>query len=144
MATDYTILGSSNSTEQQGSGAVVAVQEFAVQTKPSGIYFEFRRPKSQLAALSDDDRLALIASVADQLATRIEAVAAEPNVLTLAYSQPANAAGQLLDEMTIYVASDSGNSQGTVQVSLADIGPGEVTSKAIKAEVDALNAAEAL
>lgn len=144
MAKNYTILGSANSTEQQGAGAVVPVQEFSVQTKPSSIYFQFRRPVSQLQKLGDSERAALIAAVADQLATRIEAVAAEPSVLTLAYSQPANAAGQLLDVMTIYVQSDSGNSQGTVTVPLANLGPGEYTSSRITAEVAALNAAEAL
>lgn len=144
MADNYTIQGSANTTEQEGGGVVIPVQEFAVLTKPSNIYFQFRRPIAQLQKLDAGDRKALVASVADQLATRIEDVAAEDNVLTLSYSQPANAAGQLLDVMTIYVASDSGNSQGTVQVPLANVGPGDYTSSRVNAEVAALNAAESL
>lgn len=144
MAANFKIQGSSNTTEQEGGGIVVPVQEFAVLTIPNNIYFQFRRPLSQLQKLSAADRLDLIDSVASQLAGRIEDVAVEDNVLTLSYSQPANAAGQLLDMMTIYVSSDSGNSQGTVQVPLANIGPGDYTSSRVHAEVAALNAAEAL
>lgn len=144
MAANFKIQGSSNTTEQEGGGIVVPVQEFAVLTIPNNIYFQFRRPLSQLQKLSAADRLDLIDSVASQLAGRIEDVAVEDNVLTLSYSQPANAAGQLLDMMTIYVSSDSGNSQGTVQVPLANIGPGDYTNSRVHAEVAALNAAEAL
>jgi hypothetical protein len=144
VAANFRIQGSSNTTEQEGGGVVIPVQEFAVLTIPSNIYFQFRRPISQLQKLNAADRLDLIDSVASQLAGRIEDVADEDNVLTLSYSQPANAAGQLLDVMTIYVASDSGNSQGTVQVPLANIGPGDYTTSRVHAEVTALNAAEAL
>lgn len=144
MAANYTILGSSATTELQGGNTIVPVQEFAVQTKPSGVYFQFRRPTAQLAKLDQEARNELIASVADQLATRIEEVMAEDAVLAITYSQPTNAAGQLLDTMTIYVQSDTGNSQGIVTVPLANIGPGPYTSSRIHAEVSALDAAEGL
>lgn len=154
MAKSYVLLGSSNGTELQG-GQVVPVQEFAVQTVPSanrsdaaqdapGVYFQFRRPVSQLAKLSPDERLALVNSVATQLADRIEAVMSERPVENMLYSQPTNSAGQLLDVMTVYVESDSGNSQGAVTIPLAHIGPGEYTTSRIHAEVAALNDAEGL
>lgn len=142
MADNYTFAGSTLTTEQSPGGPTVQVQEFGYYTQPSNIYFQFRRPTSQLQKLSTADRKSLIASVADQLATRIEEVAALDNVETLAYSQPANAAGQLLDIMTVYVESDSGNSDGTVTIPLANIGPGSYTTSRINAEVDALNADE--
>lgn len=144
MASNYTILGSSNGTELQGGNTVVPVQDFAVQTKPSGIYFEFRRPVAQLQKLDLAGRKELINEVADQLATRIEDVMDEPAVTWITYSQPTNAAGQLLDVMTVYVQSDSGDSQGTITVPLANIGPGAYTTSRVNAEVAALNAAEAL
>lgn len=144
MAANYTVQGSWNTTELQGGTNIVPAQEFAVLSKPSGIYFQFRRPTSQLAKLDAAERAALIASIADQLATRIEKVMAESNVEWINYSQPTNAAGQLLDEMTIYVTSDSGNSQGTVSVPLAEIGPGDYTTSRVNAEVAALDAAEGL
>lgn len=144
MAANYTVQGSSTTSELQGGNTVVPVQEFFIVTKPSGVYFQFRRPTSQLGKLSAADRAALIATIADQLSTRIEEVMAEPNVEWISYSQPTNAAGQLLDTMTIYVTSDSGNSQGLVSVPLAEIGPGHYTSSRINAEVDALNQAEGL
>lgn len=144
MASNYKILGSSNGTELQGGNTVVPVQDFAVQTKPSGIYFEFRRPVSQLQKLDAAGRAELINSVAEQLAARIEEVMAEPAVTFMTYSQPTNAAGNLLDVMTVYVQSDSGDSQGTVTIPLANIGPGDYTTSRVKAEVAALDAAEAL
>lgn len=144
MASNFTVLGSSNGTELQGGNTVVPVQDFAVQTKPSGIYFEFRRPVSQLQKLDAAGRVALINDVAGQLATRIEEVMSEPAVTWMTYSQPTNAAGQLLDVLTVYVQSDSGNSQGTITIPLADIGPGKYTTSRVNAEVAALNAAEAL
>lgn len=154
MADNFDLLGSTNGSELQG-GVVVPVQEFAIQTRPSagrsdasrdapGVYFQFRRPVAQLAKLDRSERLELIHSIATQLASRIEAVMAEPPVENMVYSQPTNSAGQLLDLMTVYVQSDSGNSQGTVPIPLAHIGPGDYTSSRINAEVDALNAAEGL
>lgn len=144
MAASYTVNGSWNTTELKGGNVVTPVQEFGIITKPSGIYFQFRRPVSQLSKLPTAARSALIADVADQLADRIEAVMKNDNVLDIAYSQPTNAAGQLLDCMTIYVQSDSGNSQGTVVVPLANLGPGAFTSSRIASEVEALNHAEDL
>ena len=142
MASNYTFAGSTLTTEQAPGGPTVPVQEFGYYSQPSNIYFQFRRPTSQLQALSQSDRTALIASVADQLATRIEDVAALPQVETLAYSQPANAAGQLLDIFTVYVSSSSGLSDGQVTIPLANIGPGDYTTSRINAEVSALDADE--
>jgi len=144
MAANYTIVGQWPTTELQGGTNVIAVKEFAVTTKPDGLYFQFRRPQSQLSALSASGQTELIDSVADQLATRIEAVFNLANVTWIDYTQDTNPGGQLLDNMIVYVQSASGNSQGTVTIPLADIGPGDYTTSRVTAEVDALNAAEAL
>lgn len=155
MAENYDFLGSSNTTQNQGGGPPVPVQQFAIRTHPSpnrsaasadapGVYFQFRRPISQLKTLTAAERKDLIDSVATQLAGRIEAVMEKVNVEDMSYSQPTTRAGQLLDIMTVYVQSDSGNSDGTVDVPLANIGPGAYTSSRIADEVEALNDAESL
>lgn len=155
MTDVFTGLSSWRTTDLQGGNVVVPVQEFGVYTIPGpdrwydpnsalGVYFQFRRALSQLAKLSTADRNALISSIGDQLATRIEEVMAKPNVVWMAYSQPTNAGGHLLDTLTIFVQSDSGDSSTTVDVPLANIGPGQYTSSRIDAAVDALNAAEGL
>lgn len=142
MAANYTVDGSWNTTEIVGGSKAVAAQEFAIITKPSGVYFQFRRPVSQLSKLSSADRAKLVASIADQLSDRIEAVANHAQVDALSYSQPVNAAGQLLDTITIFYESTSGNSQGSFDVPMANIGPSQF--KAIDTHVDRLDATEGL
>lgn len=144
MATNYTILNQWPSSALQGGSNVVATVEFAVQTKPNSLYFQFRRPKAQLAKLDSAARLAEIDTIADQLAVRIEAVFAEKNVIDIQYSQDTTPAGQISDMEIVYVQSDSGSSVGEVTIPQPNIGPGSYTTSRINAEVEALNDAEGL
>jgi hypothetical protein len=143
MAANYTFLNQWPSSALIGGNNVVPTTEFAYQTEPDTIYFQFRRPQSQLVKLAAADRAALANSIADQLATRIEAVYNEANVSDIAYSQGQTAAGQITDLMTIYITTDSGDSQGTVTIPMANIGPGAYTDNAIQTELAALQAVEA-
>ena len=144
MAANYAIIGQWPTTELQGGTNVIPVKEFAVTTKPDGLYFQFRRPQSQLGKLDASGQAALVHSVAEQLATRIEDVFNLPAVTWIDYTQDTNPGGQLLDNMIVYVQSDSGNSQGTITIPLAEIGPGTYTTSRVDKEVEALNAAEGL
>lgn len=116
MAANYTITGVRRTTELQGGATSIAVNEYSVLTIPSNIYFQFRRS----LALSTT---ANIASVADQLATRIEEVMASPNVTAIGYSQDTSPNGELIDNMTVYFASADGTAQGSIVTTLAAIGP---------------------
>lgn len=140
MAANFTVDGSWHTSEVSGGTTITPVQEFAIITKPSGVYFQFRRPETQLAKLSASARAALVASVADQLSTRIEAVRQHDNVIDVGYSQPTSPTGQLLDKLTIYVESSSGQSQGQFAIPMANVGPSQFG--AIANEVDALDAVE--
>ena len=144
MAANFGRVKTWRTTELEGGSSVVPVQEFSTTSNPSGLYFQFRRPESQLAKLSATDRAALVASIADQIAVRMEAALKLHGVTWLAYSQPTNPAGQLLDIITLYVESDSGDSEGQVDVPIANIGPGEYTASRVAAEVEALNDIEGL
>lgn len=144
MAASFTILGSYRTSQLVGGSSVQPVQAFQVTTKPHDIYFEFRRPIGQLQRLTQEERDAEIAGVAEQLAKRLEAVRVEPHVTDVSYSQTTTPSGQLADTITVYVESTSGESDGTVAVPLANVGPGEYTTSRIHAEVRALDAAEAL
>lgn len=117
MAANYAFQSVKNTTELLGGQTSVPVQEFGYVTLPSNIYFQFRRPTAKVTK-------ALVASVADQLATRIEAVFASPNVQGLLYSQTTNASGQLVDVFTIYWASDDGTITGHFDQPMASLGPG--------------------
>lgn len=142
MAANYTYLNQWPSSALIGGNNVVATVEFAYQTAPDGVYFQFRRPQTQLQKLDAGGRAALANDIAGQLATRIEAVFNLPNVTDISYSQDTTPAGQITDLMTIYVESDSGDGAGNVSVPLANIGPGTYTTSRINAEVAALNASE--
>lgn len=116
MPANYTILDVRRTTELQGGSRSVAVNEYSVQTIPSNVFFQFRRTLDKISPAN-------IASVADQLATRIEEVMASPNVTAISYSQDVNQAGELLDNMYVYYASADLTAQGHIVTSLAAIGP---------------------
>lgn len=117
MPGNYEIIDTRRTTELLGGSKSVAVNEYSVITSPSNVFFMFRRtlPKSTPAN---------IASVADQLATRIEAVMASPNVTGISYSQGVSQSGELLDNMYVYYANADQTVQGHIVTSLAAIGPG--------------------
>jgi hypothetical protein len=94
---------------------VVKVRQWHVYSLPSETYFQFRRPATATKAT--------IASVAEQLADRIEAVLHIPEVDDVAYSQDVTPAGQLKDMMTTYYSALGGAIQGSVESDLAHFGP---------------------
>lgn len=116
MAANYTITNVRRTTELQGGSHSVAVNEYSVNTIPSNVFFQFRRTL-------DKTSQANIASVADQLATRIEEVMASPNVTAISYSQDVNQAGELLDNMYVYYMNADQTVSGHIVTSLAAIGP---------------------
>jgi hypothetical protein len=116
MAEDYTIQGFTETSELQGGNVIVRVREFHVVTKPSGIYFQFRRPKAKWAPAN-------IASVAKQLADRIEGVNASPHVTGMLYSQDVDAAGHLVDMFTVFYEADDGAISGSVEQRMAQLYP---------------------
>lgn len=116
MAANYTITNVRRTTELQGGSNSVAVNEYSVITAPSNVFFQFRRTL-------DKTSQANIASVADQLSTRIEEVIAGPNVTAISYSQDVNQAGELLDNMYVYYMNDDQTVSGHIVTSLASIGP---------------------
>lgn len=116
MAGNYTITQVRRTTELQGGSHSVACNEYSVITSPSNVFFQFRRTLDKISAAN-------IASVADQLATRIEEVMVSPNVTAISYAQDVNQAGELLDNMYVYFMSADGTASGHIVTSLALIGP---------------------
>lgn len=116
MAGNYTIKNVRRTTELQGGSNSVAVNEYSVITAPSLVFFQFRRTL-------DKTSQANIASVAGQLATRIEEVMAEADVTAISYSQDVNQAGELLDNMYVYYTNADQTVSGHITTSLAAIGP---------------------
>lgn len=116
MPGNYEIVDTRLTTELVGGSKSTAVNEYSVITSPSNVFFQFRRTLAKSSPAN-------IASVADQLATRIEEVMASPNVTAISYWQSVNQAGELLDNMSVYYASDDQTVQGHIVTSLAAIGP---------------------
>lgn len=116
MPANYTITAIRQTSQLQGSQTTVPVKEFSVVTKPSAIFFQFRRTLD-LATPAN------IASVADQLAVRLEEVLAGPNVEDLSYSQDTSRAGQLVDTITVFWRSDDGALTGHFDQPMAAVGP---------------------
>ena len=56
-------------------------------------------------------------------ATIAETIAAQPNVVGVQWTQVVNPANQLVTSWIIAVASDSGNSVGTITIANNDLGP---------------------
>jgi hypothetical protein len=124
----YRIEGYTSTTEVQGGTKLVKVRQWHVYALPSETYFQFRRP----ATTAKD----VVHSVADQLATRIEAVLAIPAVTDVVYAQDVTPGGQLVDTMTTYYEAHGGNILGSVESNLAHFGP-TFTGKQVAAEIAA-------
>jgi len=112
----YQKLGFSQTTEVQGGTKLVKVREYRRLSMPSETYYQFRRPQGKWDA-------ALIASVSEQFADRIEGVLAIPEVTDVIYSQDTTMGGRLQDRMTTYYQTLDGLIEGSVESSLAEFGP---------------------
>ncbi len=123
----FRIEGYTQTQEVQGGNKLVPVREYHVIATPSETYFQFRR---------DKPRWQFAKTVAQQLADRIEAVLALPNVTDVVYSQNVSDGGRLLDWMTTYYSAADGAINGSVESDLAHFGPGN-TGAQIEAEIAA-------
>jgi hypothetical protein len=112
------------------------VTAVGIVTAPHGVYLEFRIPDSIYNATQVND-------YATGYSGTVEQEFSLPGVVGVTWGQTANAAGLLVDQLQIYVQSDSGNSQGSVTLPLADIGTDESNNQ-IAALLASLNEAEAL
>jgi len=132
MADNYTILQVVDRSILQGGNLLVPGKEYSCETKPSGYFFAFRRTLKLV-------KQGVVPSVADQLATRYEQVGDSPNVTDLQYVGTTTAAGQPLDQVRVYWATDDGEATGYITVNQADLGP-HVTPPLVRAAVaDALD-----
>ena len=121
------VIQSYRQTEQLQGGVLVKVREYHVVSNPSETYFQFRRAQPQWPNAK---------SVAGQLSTRIEAVAALPTVTDISYFQDVTSGGKLVDMMRTYYVTLDGTISGSVESDLAHFGP-NYTGGQIAAEIAA-------
>lgn len=111
----FEILGRVETREVKGT-KLLKVREFQVVSLPSETYFQFRRDATQPC-------YAAPGPCASQFSGRIEAVAGDPRVVDVVYSQDTTAGGRLVDMMTTYYRSENGAVEGSVEQRLANFGP---------------------
>ena len=121
------VIQSYRQTEQLQGGVLVKVREYHVLSTPSDTYFQFRRAQPQWPNAK---------SVAGQLSSRIEAVAALADVTDISYFQDVTNGGKLVDMMRTYYATPNGTISGSVESDLAHFGP-NYTGAQIAAEIAA-------
>jgi hypothetical protein len=131
MADNYTILQVTDQSILQGGNLLVPGRQYAIETKPSGFYFVFRRT---LALVNEG----VVPAVADQLAARYEEVGANPLVTDLQYVGTTTPSGQPLDQVRVYWSNTQGTATGYIVVNQADLGPNK-TPPLVQAAVDAAN-----
>lgn len=102
MAGDVASMFVTQTVEYIGGTKTQDVAAVSVTTA-SGVYFEFRIPRADYTA-------ATAKTEAQGYAAQVESILTNPNVAGIQWSQNANTAGYLLDEGTIAVQSDSGDS----------------------------------
>lgn len=123
MGDNFTIVSRHQTTELVGTTDTRDVVRVGVTTKPSGIYFEFDQPLGTTMNAS-------IAARAHTYSDDLESIAASPQVAAVQYTQDINAAGQITDDLTIYVeaTTDEGEADGQIvqpfsNLDAADIAP---------------------
>lgn len=126
---DVEFVGGTNTRDVQVAGAV---------TKPSGIYFEVRVPKSTY----QQDGPSVINAAALGMANILETLVKQPHVGGVQWGQ-ASSGGQLQDVAIITVLSKSGNSSSLYTVPIVQLGP-KLNATQIAAISARLDATEAL
>lgn len=126
MAANYTIVSRRQTTEQIGTTEVRDVVRVGVQTKPSGIYFEFDQPLGSTLNSS-------IAARASTYSDELESIAASPQVAAIQYTQDINAAGQITDNLTIYVvaSTDEGEAEGQIVQPFSNLDAADIAPKIV-------------
>jgi hypothetical protein len=131
MADSYTINYTYPDLEFLGGTQTQPVVAVGMTTKPSGIQAEFRVPQAGYSA-------SLVAAAALGYADIYETLALQPWVVGVTWSQAPQPSGELADQVTITVASTSGNSTAQLTVLVNDLGPNDQDTKinALHAELD--------
>lgn len=136
MADTYTILAQREDIEFLGGTLTRPVVSVSFQTKPHNIYAEFRIPRKDYLPRA-------VGAGALSYAAIYEGIAALDFVVGVQWSQVVTAASELADNVTITVASSSGNSTASLDVLLNALGP-DLHAAQISALHDQLDNAESL
>jgi len=106
MAENYTVIGRTATTDSPGGDVVRDVVRVTVQTKPSGVVFEFNQPRG--AALN-----ASIAARAHTYSDDIESIMQTPEVSGVQYVQDVNPSDNIVDYLQIWVTASNDNGDAT-------------------------------
>ena len=136
MADTFTVVTQYPTVEYLGGTQTRDVIAVGYTLKPSGLYFEARIPAASYTAAQVND-------YGIGYSGTIGALLAIPGVTDGYWSQTPTAAGELEDQLTLTVTSDSGNSSGTVTVPASEWDTQDVGPKVAKL-LKSLNDAEAL
>jgi hypothetical protein len=116
MADNFVVLGSRPGIAQLGTLDSQNVVFVAISTRPSDIYIEVPVAASVYAP-------EIVRAAATGWAQIGEAIAAEPYVVGVQWSNEVNTANQLVVMWTITVASTSGNSEAQLSILNSKLGP---------------------
>lgn len=124
MADNYTIIGRTQTTDSPGGDTVRDVVRVTVQTKPSGVVFEFNQPLG--AALNSS-----IAARAHTYSDDIESIVASPEVGAVSYVQDINPADNIVDYLRIWVvaSNDNGDADGYFNQPFSNLDAADVAPK---------------
>jgi hypothetical protein len=109
MATDWTIISQYPDVETNGGSVARDVMVVGTLTTAHNVYFENRYPAKGFTAKTPLSNSKGFTIVFEQLFTI-------PNVAAVTWGQELNAANQLVDYVTVYYTSTSGNSDNFVKV----------------------------
>lgn len=136
MAVDlhYTVETQYPTVEFLGGTQTRDVVAVGITTRGHGVYLEFRLPVSTYSA-------ALVKSYGTGYTGTIEQAFDFPGVGGVSWGQSPDASGELKDQITYTVVSDSGNSSAQVTLPLSGIGTAPQLAK-LQHLLDGLNEAE--
>lgn len=135
MATNYTGLTTKETIEYLGGGQSRDAIQVAGFTVPHNVWFYFRIPRTAFTDVKATGQ-------AQAYAGLIEDIFKNANVAGVEVQPVENAIGFLVDTVTVYVQSDSGDSQGTFDISFYALDPARVDADVAKLAAT-LNAVEA-
>lgn len=124
MASNYTILGRTQTTDSPGGDVVRDVVRVTVQTKPSGVVFEFNQPLGPALNTS-------IAARASTYSDEVESILQSPEVAAVSYVQDINPADNIVDYLRIYVvaSTDQGEADGYFAQPFSNLDAADVAPK---------------
>ena len=128
MAATYQIVTQRPNTQYIGGTTTVAGMSVGFVTKPNGVYAEVFVPNT-------DYNTGEVNAAVMGMALIMEELFSFDDASGVAWSQRVNDSNLLVDQVTIYVESDSGNSTGSLTVDVVNLGP-----QLHKPQLDALKA----